>query len=414
MARTRAQWIPILDGAAADRARRVVLEIADVLRASDARLPFPDGPAARALFFGYLADAWPDDAWSELAGDCLGAATSQLAEEPMESSLFHGFVGTAWVVEHLQGHFLTPEDDDPLAAIDDALLETLTLSPSPHRYELMHGLTGFGIYAWERLHRPSGRAMLARVVERLDELALQRDGGTTWLTPRDDIHEDFRPEHPEGRFTLGAAHGIPAAITLLALACAAGIGRAQLVAEGAVAWLLAQRLDGASSRVPRTVDVKSGAAVPARVGWCYGDPGVGASLLWAARAVGNQVWADAALEMTAHAASRETSGAGVVDAGFCHGAVGNAQLFNRAYQATGDATLRAAALGWLDRALAFQTPGGPCAGFLAQNDTGPVEDESLLSGIAGIGLALLAATTNVEPEWDRLFASAVPPLRLVA
>jgi hypothetical protein len=32
-----------------------------------------------------------------------------------------------------------------------------------------------------------------------------------------------------------------------------------------------------------------------------------------------------------------------------------------------------------------------------------------LSGIGGIGLALLAAITPVEPEWDRVFAAAVPP-----
>jgi lantibiotic modifying enzyme len=161
--------------------------------------------------------------------------------------------------------------------------------------------------------------------------------------------------------------------------------------------------------LPRTIDVASGAAAPSRVGWCYGDPGAGASLLWAARAVDNRQWSEAALEIIGYGAARDVRESSVVDAGFCHGAAGNAHLFNRAYQATGDPALRTAALTWLEHTLAYQEPGGRCAGFLAQEESGSVEDESLLSGIAGIGLTLLAAITSVEPQWDRLFACAIPP-----
>jgi hypothetical protein len=35
----------------------------------------------------------------------------------------------------------------------------------------------------------------------------------------------------------------------------------------------------------------------------------------------------------------------------------------------------------------------------------------LLEGFAGVGLALLAAATTVEPTWDRMLLASVPPPR---
>jgi lantibiotic biosynthesis protein len=40
---------------------------------------------------------------------------------------------------------------------------------------------------------------------------------------------------------------------------------------------------------------------------------------------------------------------------------------------------------------------------------GWVPDPGFLTGIAGIGLALLAATTPIDPLWDRLLAVSARP-----
>jgi hypothetical protein len=39
-----------------------------------------------------------------------------------------------------------------------------------------------------------------------------------------------------------------------------------------------------------------------------------------------------------------------------------------------------------------------------------VADPGLLTGAAGIALALLAATSLIEPAWDRVLLVAVPPI----
>lgn len=102
----------------------------------------------------------------------------------------------------------------------------------------------------------------------------------------------------------------------------------------------------------------------------------------------------------------------VNDAGLCHGAAGVAHLFNRLFQATGRAELRRAAVFWFERALQMRASGAGLAGyrsFFPQLD-GPArwdDDASFLTGVAGIALAFLAATTAVEPAWDRALLCAL-------
>jgi lantibiotic modifying enzyme len=135
--------------------------------------------------------------------------------------------------------------------------------------------------------------------------------------------------------------------------------------------------------------------------------------------VGEPEWETEALEIARCAAAGPPEEAGVVDAGFCHGATGLGHVFNRLYQATGDATLRRAARFWFERSLAMRQPGRGVGGFqaLTARDDGTKywddEDRGILTGAAGIGLALLAAATPIEPEWDRMLLVSVPSPRRV-
>jgi len=102
----------------------------------------------------------------------------------------------------------------------------------------------------------------------------------------------------------------------------------------------------------------------------------------------------------------------VSDAGLCHGAAGNAHLFNRLFQATGREEFREAALFWFSHALAMRVNGVGVAGYLTRRaaDDGSSTweaDSSFLTGTRGIALAMLAAITDVEPLWDRVLLSTL-------
>ena len=277
-------------------------------------------------------------------------------------------------------------------------------------HDVITGLTGLGVYALERLPAPAALSCLRLVVDRLSEIAeRRRSGRITWRTPARLLDSKLRARYPNGFYNLGMAHGIPGVIVLLSAAWAAGVRprKSRVLLEGAVAWLLDQRRRrrGGSrfaSRVAPNVEAES-----CRSAWCYGDPGVAAALLAASLRVGVPEWEREALEIARTAAARPPDEAGVFDAGLCHGAAGLGHVFNRMYQATGDATLLRAARFWFHRALAMRTSDGGVGGFsaLGFREDGTTYREGvagILTGAAGVGLALLSAASSIEPAWDRM------------
>jgi len=419
-------WSPILSGDAAERARQAIEEIAADLRQALAE-PRPASPswlrrgpslaggdAGQSFFFAYLDRARPGEGYDDTAMELLERATESTGEVQAPPGLYSGFSGVAWTLEHLRGRLFEDDgEEDPGEEVAAALREHLALTPWRGHYDLISGLVGFGVYALERLPRPGGRECLEQVVARLGELAERRPEGATWLTSVDLMIDRDIEMFPQGNYNLGVAHGVPGVIPLLASACAAGVAVRELL-DGAVAWTLAQKLpEGAGSVFPYSV-ADGQEPKPTRLAWCYGDLGIATSLLAAARTVGEEGWEREALAIARRAAARREENSGVLDAGVCHGAAGAAHLFNRIHQATGDAACREAALYWLDRTLAFRQPGQGLGGYLVwvageEGELGWRTDPGFLTGSAGIGLALLAATSAVEPEWDRVLLTDVRP-----
>jgi hypothetical protein len=213
---------------------------------------------------------------------------------------------------------------------------------------------------------------------------------------------------------------MPGVIALLSQAIAVDVHpiHALHLLEGAVTWLLAQKRPEGSSSCFGVV-VSSGQpleAAPSRLAWCYGDLGLSVALLWAARTVGRTDWAGEALTIARLAARRPLAEAGARDAGLCHGAAGNAHLFNRLWQATGEEHFRHAAQAWFEETLTFREPGRGIGGFRAwmpspeaRGNLEPwVDAEGLLEGATGIGLALMAGLYPVFPDWDRMLLVSLP------
>ncbi|MFI5301050.1 MAG: lanthionine synthetase C family protein [Polyangiales bacterium] len=405
-------WHPILEGGEAARAREVVDAIATALRGKLAEPASPLLDASHALFFSALGGR--DGA--ETAVAFLERAMEGVATEDLGPGLMTGFTGVACAVSLLTGRVLaapTSVEEDPCAAIDEALEELLTSAPvsTDEPYDLISGLVGIGVYALERADRPAGRRCVRAVIERLARLAVLRPDGAAWVTPPC----AFGVPRPVGTLDLGVAHGVGGVIALLGDACAKGFDEARPLLAEAVSFLLAQELPRGGSLFP-------GALMPGlpqrsvRAGWCYGDPGLAAALMVAARGANVPAWEASAVRIARPAALRSDEESGVTDAAICHGAAGLGHLFNRVYQATGDATCGAAARRWMLRAIDLRDVRVGVAGYRA-HIVGPdgvdtfEDDASLIRGVTGIGLALLGAIEDVEPTWDRMIASAPRPAR---
>ena len=428
-------WRPLLQGSQADQALQTVREIADALPAANDSTPdfrqasLAGGHAGEALFYAYLALHTGEEPAANLAAERLDQAVEALASTPMSPSFYSGFPGVAWTLEHLQGRLFETADAeegggtedaeaaDPFLEIDEALLGPLNRSPWTGEYDLISGLSGLGVYALERLPRPTAASMLERIVDRFAELADRMDEGVAWFTQPERLPDWQREIHPRGNYNLGVAHGLPGVLPILAGACAAGVAvdRARPLLDDAVRWLLARRLEPGFDSCFDTTYAPWEEPNPSRLAWCYGDPGIAATLLATAQAVGEPAWEREALDIGLHSAARPESTALIRDAGLCHGAAGLGHLFNRLYQSTGEERFAETARFWLERTLGFQERGEGVAGYRAWEVNpetkipGWRSEAGFLEGATGIGLALLGAISDVEPAWDRVLLLSVRP-----
>jgi hypothetical protein len=398
---------PLLSGALRERALLLAGALAETLRpASAAGLrdgPLAYGCAGLAVCHSQFALTRRDRQAADAARTHLETAVEVLATQPLTSSLYAGFPGIAWAVEWVD-RLLSAGGEDRNGDIDQALTSLLRRYPDQAPYDLVQGLTGLGVYALARWPRPAAAQCILGVVEQLARQARHDRDGVYWWTPptwKGLQRERYQP----GGVDLGVAHGMAGIVPFLARVHRLGLAQQTVrpLLDEAVRWLLAHMVDTVSGpTVPYFVadDVEPG---PARSAWCYGDPGVAAALLLAARDVGEPDWAAVATALAMGAANRPPDQSGVVDAGLCHGSAGLAHLFNRMYQMTAEPVLADAARFWVERTLdlcAAAAPGRDAAlsGVAEPAWKGP----GLLEGAAGVALALEAASTTAEPAWDQI------------
>ena len=300
--------------------------------------------------------------------------------------------------------YSAPKAKDRNGDIDEALTSLLRRYPEHAPYDLIHGLAGIGVYALARWPRPGAAQCILGVLEQLAERARYDRHGVYWWTPPSWLgarQDYYRP----GGIDLGVAHGIAGVIPFLGRVASLGLATQTVrpLLDGAVSWLLAHLVDTAAGpTVPKFV--ADGVELePTRTAWCYGDPGVAAALLLAARDVGEPAWAAEATALAMGAANRPPDQTGVVDAGLCHGSAGLAHLFNRMYQMTAEPTLADAARFWVERTLELCVRGAH-PGRVQRTDAAQAawKGPGLLEGAAGIVLALEAACTTAEPIWDQM------------
>jgi hypothetical protein len=156
---------------------------------------------------------------------------------------------------------------------------------------------------------------------------------------------------------------------------------------------------------------------PARLAWCYGDPGVAIGILRAARVTGNAAHLAAATAIARQSATVPFAETGVKDAGLCHGAAGLALIYQRLFWATGDPCFSRGAHRWLEQVLDMRQGHGGYGGYVLfgpdrsappwNPKTSPEKpqavwqaDPSFLTGSVGVALALLASISSVPPDWD--------------
>ncbi|MFS8104072.1 lanthionine synthetase C family protein [Lentzea alba] len=271
--------------------------------------------------------------------------------------------------------------------------------PQMAEFDTIRGLAGLGAYLLH--HDPSGsalRAVLGALVRLTHPMTIAGEALPGWWTltgPTGRVEEEF----PGGHGNFGLAHGISGPLALLAQALHRGItvdGQREAV-ETICAWLDSWRIDTPGGhRWPYMITRDEARTRPKQVrhsgatrrpSWCYGAAGIARALHLAALALGDDSRLQIAEDVLISAVTDPAQHVLVNDASLCHGYAGLTRITARAAtDATGSSATRLNTLATelLRRARSHPVPEGP----------------GVLEGIAGVGLAVLAAATEPATSWD--------------
>jgi hypothetical protein len=84
-------------------------------------------------------------------------------------------------------------------------------------------------------------------------------------------------------------------------------------------------------------------------------------------------------------------------------------IYNRLWQATGEARFAKAARYWFGDGYRRVLAEEALEGLKNRNLPDWVMGSGLIMGVSGVGLAVLAAVTRTEPTWDAVMLMNLPP-----
>ncbi len=363
------------------------------------------GNSGIALFWYYYWSFTKKDKYFE-KGNALILKSFGFTNTNVKNSLCDGISGFMWVVNHLvSNNFIDGDCNELFYETEPTICSSMMEDIKKGNYDYLHNALGIGLYFLNRNNKQSIDYLEALIIE-LEKIAEKDINGLKWRSTIQTNNESKEV------YNLSLSHGIASIIAFLSKAYKQDILKVKTkeLLGGAITYLLSLKSD-----IP---DAYSGAYFPSwkyvneneietkssRLAWCYGDLGIGIILWQAAHILQNAEWEKMAIDILLHTTTRKDPiKEYVIDAGICHGSAGIAHIYNRMYHYTGILAFKESAIYWLNVTLDKATFSDGLAGYktwYTPEYGGWKNAKGLLEGIAGIGLVLLAATSNTEPKWD--------------
>lgn len=383
------------------------------------------GDAGIAVTCAYLDSCLPNEGWDRIGHDYLTIAAESAERSPhLSAGMFGGLAGLAFAGWSLSRGFtryrrlLTSLDDTLLPQViaqADALGRLTAEGTSVGEFDVISGLSGVGAYLLLRREDPSAAVALEAILRSFVVLTTDCASRPRWWTPAHLLGDaEMAALYPYGNLNCGLAHGIPGPLALIALAVLHGIVVPGL--EGAVDqlahWLVEHRADDGwgvnwpyAVSLTREGSLDRGAAAdgPSRAAWCYGAPGVARALWLAGLGRDRPEWRNLAIEAMQAVYRRPMVARQIDSPTFCHGVAGLLQVTLRFANDTKLPVFAEAAANLTEGLLSAYEPDS-LLGYRNWEPNGTrVDHAGLLDGAPGVLLALLTASNDVEPSWDRAF-----------
>lgn len=392
-----------------DKLEEINLELQNNGKLDSTDIGVLSGSAGLALFHFYYNEYNPNEASEDIGSTIIASIVNSINEGYNFHTFCGGIAGAAWTIELLNElDFIELDTDSLLGVLDDFLNHIANLNEGENYYDFLHGLIGIGYYFLKRYKNTASselkekyKEMLLVMISKLQRTAKSSENGIYW--------ESFliRDEGLKG-CNLSLSHGLASIINFLSrLAEESDFSEQALpLLEKAISHTMSyKRVKPDTSFFPDWITNENKESQSSRLAWCYGDLGVAISLWKASSVIKNEEIKNTAIQLLEFAATRrDIEETRIVDGGLCHGAFGVMHIFNYMYKETGIKVFKEAADYWIDYGLTIDQHKDGSAGYMKWRggDTPTYEKEnSLLEGIAGIGLAILSYLNPEKTDWNQ-------------
>jgi lantibiotic biosynthesis protein len=393
------KWKPILYGSTRERAIEKIEQIAHYLY----KQPYSKigyglftGKTGIALFFYYYYQLCDDIKYLDKVEELLNASIKDMNNEAIPFfSHCDGISGAAWCIDFLQQEELLGFGSE--AVFGEGFFDAVHGQAAGYlrqgNFDYLHGAIGLLLFLIDR------GVDVADVVDLLIERGELSTKTIKWTCLN-------QKRKSTDCYNLSLAHGNASILHLFSSILR---HKTSLEIEGKAAKLVnfmwgCRNLPGLTfSEFPNQIEIPEETVYEdSRLAWCYGDLGISYLLYRAGMTMGDDQLQETALgileKSTLRKSDRETF---VADAGFCHGTIGIAHIYNRLFNLSGIETFRNAAEFWYARTLAFGTEVDGAVGYKTWRVGGAEKVDTLLEGISGIGLGLISAVSDITPKWDK-------------
>ena len=366
------------------------------------------GISGIALFHFYYSKYLDIEKHSEIGAEMISFCFEKINEGYSNPSYCNGIAGLGWAIQHLTTNaFIDVDCDNLLSQFDGYLYSQMTYDFNQSNYDFLHGALGYAFYFLSRYEQAEithlkkrYESYLSEVLNQLEKLAIEGKKGIKWRSVLD-------VEKGNEGYNLSLSHGISSIINFLTrlhdIDKFSEASKKLLI--GGAKYILS--LENATSEnlslFPSWVEEGFPREYNSRIAWCYGDLGIGLSLLHAGKSLNDDSLTGRAVEILHHTAKRklphETQ---VQDAGVCHGSYGNAHIYQRVLRETSQQSFAQPVDFWMEDGIKKAVFDDGYAGYKQWNglekDWKP--ELSLLEGVAGIGLTIIDYLSEIPNDWD--------------
>ncbi|WP_103866047.1 lanthionine synthetase C family protein [Aquimarina sp. I32.4] len=386
-----------------------ISEILEVETDQNKEVGVLSGISGVALFQFYYSRFTEDDTHADKGVETI-TKTIELINNGFSYPTFcAGISGACWALEILKEEEFIELDDDFLSSeLDSYLLEAMRADIKIAYFDFLHGAIGYGYYFLKRYQNAASEASKKIYKTYLDELitalkktSKENEQGVWWQSVLD-------KEKGIVGCNLGLSHGISSTVNFLARIAVYDEFYEDVIelVQKTAYYILSYKTNDTTltAMYPNWIVENNKTDDPSRLAWCYGDLGIGISLLKAAEVLKDTRLYNEAINTLKHSTKRRNlDEAGVKDAGICHGAYGILHMYTYLYKKTKEDVFKEASDFWMQQALDIGVHDDGYAGYKVWRGVETekwISEVNLLEGVAGIGLTMLSYMTPLQTKWD--------------